>query len=100
MCNFAHKVRQSANKDDYETDINTLAENDKRSSMAGENDSTVGYISSNETDVIDSSGTVKPSKVLTTPPENEAYSNYYGSKFLYLAEILNETRSIVIMTNR
>ena len=83
-------------QDDYAEDINTLAETELRSSMIGLNDTIQGYISSTETDVLEGQGVVKPSKVLSTPPENVAYSDFYGSKFLYLAEILNETRQIDI----
>lgn len=82
--------------DDYDVDINTLATTELRSSMIGLDDTIQGYISSTETDVLDGQGVVKPSKILSTPPENVAYSDFYGSKFLYLAEILNETRQIDI----
>lgn len=66
-------------------DINTLATTTKRSSLVG--DETVeGYISENETDVRDDNGNVKPDKISTTPPQDEAYSDFFGNKFLFLSE--------------
>ena len=66
-------------------DINTLATSAKRSSLVGD-ESVAGYISSEETDVLDDEGKVRPEKVLPAPPEGVAYSEYYGDKFLYLSE--------------
>lgn len=66
-------------------DINTLATATKRSSLVGD-EQAVGYISSEETDVLDDEGKVRPEKVLPSPPENVAYSEYYGDSFLYLSE--------------
>lgn len=66
-------------------DINTLATDRKRSSLVGD-ESVVGYIAEDETDVIDDNGDVRPSKVLPEPPANKAYSDYYGNKFLFLNE--------------
>ena len=66
-------------------DINTLATATKRSSLVGD-EQEVGYISSEETDVLDDEGKVRPEKVLPSPPENVAYSEYYGDSFLYLSE--------------
>lgn len=66
-------------------DINTLATSTKRSSLVGDEE-VIGYISSQETDVLDDEGKVRPEKVLSSPPEGVAYSEYYGDKFLYLSE--------------
>ncbi len=66
-------------------DINTLATSTKRSSLVGD-ESVAGYVSSEETDVLDDEGNVRPEKVLSAPPEGVAYSEYYGDKFLYLSE--------------
>ena len=66
-------------------DINTLATSTKRSSLVGDEE-VRGYISSEETDVLDDEGKVRPEKVLSNPPEDVAYSEYYGDKFLYLSE--------------
>lgn len=66
-------------------DINTLATSTKRSSLVGDEE-VIGYISSQETDVLDDEGRVRPEKVLPNPPEGVAYSEYYGDKFLYLSE--------------
>jgi hypothetical protein len=66
-------------------DINTLATPELRSSLVGDEE-VIGYISESETDVLDEEGNVKPEKILSTPPEGLAYSNFYGNQFLFLAE--------------
>ena len=67
-------------------DINTLATDTKRSSLVG-TESVDGYIAESETDVFDeATGNVLPSAVSDTPPENEAYSDFYGDKFLFLSD--------------
>ena len=66
-------------------DINTLATSTKRSSLVGDEE-VRGYISSEETDVLDDEGKVRPEKVLSNPPQDVAYSEYYGDMFLYLSE--------------
>lgn len=71
--------------EDETTDINELATVTERSSMVGE-ETLIGYISSLETDVLDDYGKVRPEKVLSTPPEDVAYSDFYGNQFLFLSE--------------
>ena len=66
-------------------DINTLATEDKRSSLVGD-EVPSGYISENETDVLDDEGNVKPSKILPEAPSEGAYSEFYGNQFLLLTE--------------
>ena len=66
-------------------DINTLATDTKRSSLVG-TESVEGYVSQDETDVIDDNGDVDPEKVSPTPPQDTGYSDYYGNKFLFLSE--------------
>lgn len=66
-------------------DINTLASDTQRSSLVG-NEAVRGYIPEDATNVIDDEGHVRPEKVLSTPPEGKAYSDYYGDDFLFLAE--------------
>lgn len=66
-------------------DINTLATSELRSSLVGDEE-VIGYISESETDVLDEEGNVKPEKILSTPPEGLAYSDFYGNQFLFLAE--------------
>ena len=66
-------------------DINTLATEVRRSSLVGD-EQIRGYISEDEVDVIDVNGNVRPEKVLSVPPEDKAYSNYYGNQFSFLAE--------------
>lgn len=68
-------------------DINTLSTEKLRSSLIG-NESVKGYISANETDVLDDNGLVRPEKVLASPPEGEAYNNFYGNNFMFLAEVI------------
>ena len=66
-------------------DINTLATDKLRSSLVG-NEQPLGYISSEEEDILDDNGNVRPEKVLSEPPEGVAYSEYYGDIFLYLSQ--------------
>lgn len=65
-------------------DINTLATDTKRSSLVGD-ETAEGYISSEETDVLDDNGMVRPQKVSDTPPD-VPYSEFYGNQFLFLSE--------------
>ena len=74
------------NQDSYNNDINTQATNLSRTSLVGNSDTVLGYISSEETDLFDEDGNVKPEKVLSTPPAGVAYSEYYGDEFLMLSE--------------
>lgn len=66
-------------------DINTLATTTKRSSLVGD-EAVQGYIAENETDVIDDEGNVRSDKILPEPPQDLAYSDFYGNKFLFMAE--------------
>jgi len=66
-------------------DINTLATEEKRSSLVGE-ETIEGYISENAEDVLDDNGNVRPSAISATPPSEGAYSDFYGNQFLFLAE--------------
>lgn len=66
-------------------DINTLATEDKRSSLVGD-EQVRGYISEDETDVLDDEGKVRPDKILDEPPSEGAYSEFYGNQFLFLSE--------------
>lgn len=65
-------------------DINTLATDTQRSSLVGD-ETPEGYISSEETDVLDDEGMVRPTKVSSTPPD-VPYSEFYGNQFLFLSE--------------
>lgn len=67
------------------SDINTLATDTKRSSLVGD-EAVIGYIEEGELDVLDDNGNVRPEKVLAYPPENKAYTDYFGSQFSFLAE--------------
>lgn len=66
-------------------DINTLATTTKRSSLVG-TESVAGYIAESETDVLSDSGSVRINKVMSEPPEQEGYSDFFGNKFLFLSE--------------
>ena len=66
-------------------DINLLATPTLRSSMIG-NETVIGYISSEETNVLDDNGCVRREKISATPPEGVAYSDYYGDQFMFLSE--------------
>ena len=67
-------------------DINDYASPELRSSMVG-TESTEGYISSEEEDVLDDEGLVKASAVTHNPPASPtAYGNFYGNQFLFLSE--------------
>lgn len=66
-------------------DINTLATEDRRSSLVGD-EQPEGYISQNATNVIDDDGKVRPSRVTPEPPSEGAYSEFYGNEFLFMSE--------------
>lgn len=66
-------------------DINLLATPKLRSSMVG-NETLIGYISSEETNVLDDNGNVRRDKISATPPVGVAYSDYYGDQFMFLSE--------------
>lgn len=69
-----------------ETDnINLLATPKLRSSMIGD-ETLIGYISSEETNVLDDNGNVRRDKISATPPVGVAYSDYYGDQFIFLSE--------------
>lgn len=79
-------------KRDIKEDINENATDELRSSLVG-TESVKGYISSEETDVLDEDGKVKPSAVSPTPPSDPsdpnniiAYTEFYGNQFLFLSE--------------
>ena len=66
-------------------DINNYATTELRSSLVG-TESAIGYISSEETDVLDEEGFVKDSAVSSTPPADVVYTEFYGNQFLFLSE--------------
>lgn len=71
-------------------DINTLATDTNRSSLVGD-EQAEGYISEDETGVLDDEGKVKPSKILPEAPSEGAYSEFYGNQFLILTDITGIT---------
>lgn len=66
-------------------DNNNFATSTYKSSLVG-NEPVVGYISSDNEDVLDDKGNVKPESILSTPPVGTAYSKYYGDKFLFFTD--------------
>lgn len=66
-------------------DINLRATPKLRSSMVGD-ETLIGYISSEETNVLDDNGNVRRDKISATPPVGVAYSDYYGDQFIFLSE--------------
>lgn len=73
------------NQDGYGTDINTESNSFSRSSLVG-SETPLGYISALETDLFDSYGNIKKDKILTAPPSDSPYVEYYGDNFLFLSE--------------
>lgn len=84
------------NQESYDNDINTQATNLNRSSLVSDSDTVLGYISSEETDLFDEDGNIKSEKVLSTPPEGVAYSDYYGDEFLFLSEEDNSAADNIV----
>ena len=80
-------------QDNYNDDINTLATSDLRSGLVG-TETEQGYIPSSEYNVIDDDGNIIPSALTDTPPQNEAYSEFYGNEFMFLSEQTEQTKSI------
>ena len=66
-------------------DINSNATTALRSSLVGD-EAVQGYIAEDEEDVLDDDGRVRSDKLLVTPPEGKAYSDFYGNEFLFLSE--------------
>lgn len=77
-------------QDDYENDINTLADEDNKSSLVG-NETKKGFIPSSATDVVTSEGDIDETKVVSSAPANEAYSDFYGNEFLYIEDVSAKT---------
>ena len=67
-------------------DINNYATTELRSSLIGNDDTIKGYISSEETDVLDEEGFVKNRAISSIPPSGVAYTEFYGNQFLFLSE--------------
>lgn len=71
--------------DPQTTDINALATDENKSSLVGENDTLLGYIPSGE-QILKEDGTIDLTKILSSPPSDVPYTEFYGTKFLYLSE--------------
>lgn len=79
---FYHTTQQ-----EYTDDINTLATDNMLSSLVGD-ELPIGYISADNQNVLDEEGNVRPEAILSSPPAEGAYSEYYGNKFMYLSEAI------------
>lgn len=75
-------------------DINTLATPEERSSMPGTDDSVIGYIPDDVTDIYDENMHVDRSAIRSTPPENQAYSDFCGDQFAFLSDGITSYESI------
>ena len=76
-------------QDDYAEDINTLATPSLKSGLVG-NETVLGYVSENATNVLLPDGTVNPDVILSTPPSNASYTEFYGNQFMFLEETASE----------
>lgn len=66
-------------------DINTFATTESKSSLVGD-EAPVGYIATEELNILDENGNVKQEYILDTPPEEGTYTDFYGNEFLFLSE--------------
>lgn len=67
------------------SDINVYATSTDRTSFVEDNPLVLGYFAEGET-IINPDGSLNMSKLLLTPPEDKAYVEYYGDKYLFLTE--------------
>lgn len=74
-------------------DINTLATPEQRSSMIEAGKQPVGYIPDDVTDIF-VDGMVSPSAISLTPPQNQAYSNFYSNDYIFLSDALLSYESL------
>ena len=72
-------------QNDYPEDINTLATTTLKSSLVGD-EPVLGYISENAENVLQPDGTVNPEVILSEPPSEGSYTEYYGNQFSFLEE--------------
>lgn len=75
-------------QEEYNTDINTLATDTKKTSMNSPDDTVIGYIPEG-VQVLKEDGSIDLSKILFEPPEEGAYSEFYGTDHLYMSESEN-----------
>lgn len=87
--NFVHQLEdfQSTN------DINTESNVNNKSTLIG-SETLRGYIPSSATNVIKETGNIDTSKVTSTAPTDEAYSDFYGNNFLFVSEPFKTTTNI------
>lgn len=73
------------NQQEYQSDINTLANAEARSTVVETGRNPVGYFPEGEY-IIQEDGSVDETKLISSPRTGHADSPYYGESFLYLAE--------------
>jgi hypothetical protein len=82
-------------QEDYPDDINTLATPDLRSGVTGD-EPIQGYIASNDYNALDNDGNVREESILSSPPQGQAYTDFYGNQFMFLSDQLQRSESINI----
>ena len=75
-------------------DINTLATDSQRSSLVGTDDTKIGYIPDDVTNIFDDNMHVDSNVIRATPPENKAYSDFYGDQFAFLSDSITSYEPI------
>lgn len=69
----------------YDTDINTLATSEERSSVVENGRNPIGYFPEGE-QIVRDDGSLDYSKLMPSPRPNRADSPFYGNEFLYLSD--------------
>lgn len=73
-------------RDDYTTDINTLASKALRTSLVEPGAEILGYVPDGVA-LFDESGNLYTEAILNTPPDDTAYIVWYGLKYLHYKEV-------------
>lgn len=81
-------------QDEYEDDINTLATDSAKTSLVGDDDEVTGYLEEG-VEILKADGTIDLSKISDYPPQDKAYSEFYGTQYLYLAENESVTTDLI-----
>jgi len=84
-------------QDDYDTDINTLANDERRTTYVERGAVPLGYIREG-VDVFEKDGTLIPEHILSAPPQDAAYVEFYGLKYLHFRELFDAELPLDVMT--
>lgn len=76
------------NRDDHETDINTLANAMRRTTYREQGAVPLGYVKEG-TQLFDRDGSIRPESILSEPPIDGAYIEWYGLKYLHYEEFFD-----------